>query len=81
MTGWSLRTLNTELGVSPQPAVTSGSARRSDLARRVDQAFGTLLTELKASVDSTITDPLLQFRATIRRFLVFSADQSRRVSA
>jgi len=71
--GVSLRTLNTELGVSHNLLYQRFGSKAAIWRAAVDQAFGTLLTELKASVDSTITDPLLQFRTTIRRFLVFSA--------
>jgi TetR/AcrR family transcriptional regulator len=71
--GVSLRTLNSELGVSHNLLYQRFGSKAAIWRAAVDHAFGTLRTELKASVDSTITDPLLQFRLTIRRFLVFSA--------
>jgi AcrR family transcriptional regulator len=71
--GVSLRTLNSELGVSHNLLYQRFGSKAAIWRAAVDHAFGTLATELKASVDSTITDPLLQFRATIRQFLVFSA--------
>ena len=70
--GVSLRTLNCELGVSHDLLYQRFGSKAAIWRAAVDQAFGTLVNELKASVDPTITDPL-QFRLTIRRFLVFSS--------
>jgi AcrR family transcriptional regulator len=72
--GMSVRTLNTELGVSHN-LINQRFGSKEDLWRAaVDHGFGPLVRHLEGVFDPTLSDPLDQLKLAIRRFLIFSAE-------
>lgn len=71
--GASLRTINRELGVSHNLVYQRFGTKEELWRATVDFAFGGLVDEIRNAFDPTISDPLEQLRAGVRRFVIYSA--------